>query len=246
MIIDKSILKSVTSEPAINVTPNNNSIVAKSSTLEEVHQNPFVEVYNAVRKTLEKLTVDPNNPNSDPLFQTIKIDNGQFMRIMRDRYNSEFAVGFPAVFIRFVNVRYLVAQQRIGEGRATMRIRFILNDLNNSDDVMEVRGFEIFQRINVALQDAKSKERALSERFNLTYFDMPESQNYGLQSFWIDYEVWFSDFSAYVYKDWIDRYLTMPPFTNEKDAPEHHEDEKKWIEVDIDDAVSIYPSGFQV
>ena len=42
-------------------------------------------------------------------------------------------IAFPAIFIRFVNVRYLVQQQRIGEGRATMRIRFILNTLNHTD-----------------------------------------------------------------------------------------------------------------
>lgn len=45
-----------------------------------------------------------------------------------------------------MNVRYLVAQQRIGEGRATMRIRFVLNDLNNSDDIVETHGFRVFNR----------------------------------------------------------------------------------------------------
>ena len=55
----------------------------------------------------------------------------------------------------------MVAQQRIGEGRATMRIRFVLNDLNNGDDVVETHGFRVFQQINDAIQDAKDYEEAL-------------------------------------------------------------------------------------
>ena len=83
-------------------------------------------------------------------------------------------IAFPAVFIHFVNVRYL-EQQRVGdEGRATMRVRFILNTLNNSDPDRECEAFDVFQRINIAIQDAKSYEPALNERCNLTYFDMPD------------------------------------------------------------------------
>ena len=120
---------------------------------------------------------------------------------MHSRENKEFAVGFPAAFIRFTNVRYLVAQQRIGEGRATMRIRFILNNLNTSDDDIETEGFRIFQQINDAIQDAKDKEPALNERCNLTYFDMPESLDNGLQPYWIDYEIWFRTSSSFQYRN---------------------------------------------
>ena len=98
-----------------------------------------------------------------------------------------------------------------------MRIRFVLNDLNNSDDEVETHGFRIFNQINVAIQDAKSVEPALNERCNLTYFDMPESLDNGLQPYWIDYEVWFRTSSANMYRNWVDRYIVVPPFTNHSD-----------------------------
>ena len=128
----------------------------------------------------------------------------------------EYEIAFPAIFIHFINVRYLVQQQRIGEGRATMRVRFILNSLNTSEH--ECDPFMIFQRLNVAIQDAKDHEPALNERCNLLYFDMPQTVNM-LQAYWIDYEVWFREFSAWKYRKWIKKHLVIPPFTNHSDAP---------------------------
>lgn len=195
-----------------------------NTTLEEVENNPLEDVYMAVRRVLESLHTNPDDESSPKLFRTVKIDNGQFERIVRTRGNTEYGIAFPAAFIRFVNVRYLVAQQRIGEGRATMRIRFVLNDLNNGDDVVETHGFRFFQQINDAIQDAKDYEAALNERCNLTYFDMPESLDHGVQPYWIDYEIWFRTSSSFQYRKWVDRYLVMPPFTNHSDAPEHDTD----------------------
>ncbi len=186
---------------------------------EAVAENPFVNMYGAVRRAILTLREDVDDPLSPPLFKTIMIDTGQFSRIVRSE-NMEMEIAFPAVFIHFVNVRYLVQQQRIGEGRATMRIRFILNTLNHSDPERECDPFIIFQRLNVAIQDAKNHEPALNERCNLLYFDMPQTTNM-LQAYWIDYEVWFRESSAWKYRDWVKRYLVMPPFTQHSDAPEH-------------------------
>ena len=72
----------------------------------------------------------------------------------------------------------------------------------------------------MAIQDAKDREPALNERCNLTYFDMPQTTNM-LQAYWIDYEVWFRESSAWRYRDWVKRYLVMPPFTQHSDAPQH-------------------------
>lgn len=41
-----------------------------------------------------------------------------------------------------------------------MRIRFVLNDLNNSDIIVGTHGFRVFQQINDAIQDAKDYEEA--------------------------------------------------------------------------------------
>lgn len=213
MIKDKE-SKKVTSE----IIPTPKDILVP----EQVPKNPFVNMYEAVRRTLLALRENPDNPSSPPYFKTIRMDNGQFERIIRDD-NMEYEVAFPAVFVHFTNVRYLVQQQRIGEGRATMRIRFILNNLNNGDDGMECEPFRVFQRINIAIQDAKNTEPALNERCNLLYFDMPTTTNM-LQAYWVDYEVWFRESSAWKYRKWVERYLVMPPFTDHDDAPEHDKD----------------------
>lgn len=186
---------------------------------EQVAENPFVNMYQAVRRAILTLRENPADPLSAPFFKTIQIDTGQFSRIVRDT-NLETEIAFPAVFVHFVNVRYLVQQQRVGEGRATMRIRFILNTLNNSDPDRECEAFLVFQRLNMAIQDAKNYEPALNERCNLTYFDMPVTVNM-LQAYWIDYEVWFRESSAWKYRDWVERYVVMPPFTQHSDAPGH-------------------------
>lgn len=189
---------------------------------EQVPENPFVNMYEAVRRALLTLRENPDNPSTPPYFKTVRMDNGQYERIIRDD-NMEYEVAFPAVFVHFTNVRYLVQQQRLGEGRATMRIRFILNNLNNSDSSMECEPFRIFQRINVAIQDAKSYEPALNERCNLLYFDMPTTTNM-LQAYWVDYEVWFRESSAWKYRKWVERYVVMPPFTDHSDAPQHDDE----------------------
>lgn len=186
---------------------------------EEVRQNALTEMYLAVRRALLTIREREDDPASPPFFKTVAIDNGQFARIILGD-NTEYEVAFPAVFVHYTNVRYLVQQQRIGEGRATMRVRFILNTLNNSDPAAETLPFEVFQRVNQAIQDAKNHEPALNERCQLLYFDMPTSSNM-LQAYWVDYEVWFRETSAWRYRDWVERYLVMPPFTDHSDAPQH-------------------------
>lgn len=186
---------------------------------EPILENPFVNMYQAVRRAILTVPENPGNPQSPPFFKAVMIDTGQFTRIVRSE-NLETEIVFPAVFIHFVNVRYLVQQQRIGEGRATMRIRFILNTLNHTDPERECDPFLVFQRLNTAIQDAKSHEPALTERCNLLYFDMPMTVNM-LQAYWVDYEVWFRESSAWKYRNWVERYLVMPPFTQHADAPKH-------------------------
>jgi hypothetical protein len=184
---------------------------------EEVQQNPLAEMYMAVRRALLTIPQRQGDPESLPFFKTIAIDNGQFSRITLSD-NLETEIAFPAVFIHYTNIRYLVQQQRIGQGRATMRVRFILNTLNNQDSERECDPFHIFQLVNQAIQDAKNHEPSLNERCQLLYFDMPTTSNM-LQAYWVDYEVWFRETSAWKYRDWVERYLVMPPFTNHSDVP---------------------------
>lgn len=174
--------------------------------------NSIGDIYNAAKRALLTIKDNPDDEDSEPFFKTIMVDTGQFERLLGTE-NTEEEIVFPACFIRFVNVRYLVSQQRVGEGRATMRIRFVLNQLNNQDAEFEIEPFAIFEQVNMAIQDAKDREPALQERCNLTFFDMPSSTR-ELQGYWVDYEVWFRITSAYKYRDWIEKQVIIPPFTN--------------------------------
>ena len=42
---------------------------------EEVSENPFVNMYEAVRRTLLTLRENPDHPSSPPYFKTIRMDN---------------------------------------------------------------------------------------------------------------------------------------------------------------------------
>lgn len=174
--------------------------------------NTIGEVFQALKRALLNL----RNADNTPFFKTIMIDTGQFERILSQQ-NTEYETAFPACFIRFVNVHFLVSQQRIGEGRCTARIRFILNRLDSQHEDWETFPFYVAEKVNEVIQAAKDKEESLQERCNLQYFDMPLTTNM-LQAYWLDYEVYFKITSGNKYKDWILRQVITPPFTNNSDT----------------------------
>lgn len=190
---------------------------------------------------IKRIILDIDSPfvAGEKLFKTVKLDKGQFNRIINSQENTEFGYTFPAVFIHFVNVSYLVSQNRIGEGRGTMRVRFILNRLNDQDDEYETEIFDYAGIINAAIQDAKTTSTVLGEKCTLEYFDMPESSNM-CQPCWLDYGVNFTDLSAEKYRDYIRKRITTPMFTNRSDVegetrpdlgPEGYEDQAKIVDI---------------
>lgn len=187
---------------------------------EAVKTNAMVEAYKAVRRILESIKKDPNDPNSPPYFKTIKLDNGQLSRIKNNTHNMEYGIVFPAVFIHYVNIYYNVGTSSIAEGRGTMRIHYILNRLNNSDDEVECEGLEMHDRIVAAIEANKGEFPALVQRFQLEYWDQPLTFDDALQPYWIDYQIWFQDYTAYKYKNYKDVYVTVPPFTQPSDQNE--------------------------
>lgn len=180
--------------------------------------NPMTEIFNAVKSILKDIKRD----NGEPLFRTIKLNYGQLSRIKHDQHNHESALAFPAAFIHLINVRWLVQTSRIGEGRGELRICYVLNRLNNGDDEYQTEGFEVFKRINQAINDRKGDFPIFTERLQLTYWDQVENFDDGLQQYWITYEVWFKDYTSYQYKDYVERYIVIPPFTNHSDQLEEN------------------------
>lgn len=183
--------------------------------------NPMTDIFNATRDILKGI----KRSNGEPLFRTIKLNYGQLTRIRHDKHNYESSLAFPAAFIHLINVRWLVQTSRIGEGRGELRICYVLNRLNNGDDEYQTEGFEVFKLINQAMNDRKGDFPAFTERLQLTYWDQVENFDDGLQQYWITYEVWFKDYTSYQFKDYIDRYIVVPPFTNHSDQlPESNQD----------------------
>lgn len=232
MIVDKH--KSQSSVP--EDTGQNDSTASKKTieTIQEaIETNAMVEAYKAIRSVLETIPKDPNDENSEPLFKTIKLDNGQLSRVKLNKANYEYGIAFPAVFIHYIDIYYNVGAAKISEGRGTMRIHYVLNRLNNSDDGSEgeLEGFEVYKRIISAIESKKSSLPPLINRFQLQYWDQPESFDDGLQPYWIDYQIWFTDYTAYRYKDYVDVYAIQPPYTNFSDQneianPDHTPDDK--------------------
>ena len=214
MIVDKNKPNTTnkTSEPT--TSKQGTEIITEAQLYEA---NPLSEIYRAVASILKDLRVDPNNPDSPPLFRTIKLNQGQLNRIKHDKHNTEYALAFPAAFVHLINMRWLVQTSRIGEGRADLRIAFVLNRLNIGDDEYQTEGYDVFQRIHNAIEANKSKFTPLTERCQLTYFDQVENFDDGLQQYWITYEVWFRSYTAYRYQNYVERTLVVPPFTNHSD-----------------------------
>ena len=192
----------------------------KKDVEEVVVDNGLIGAYKAVRKILEGIRENPNDPNSPPYFKTIKMDNGQLSRIKNNKANNEYALAFPAVLIHFIDVYYNQGMSRVSEGKGVMRIHYILNRLNNGDDEFELEGLKVYQRIIEAIESNKDKFSALVSRFQLQYWDQPLTFDDGLQPYWIDYQIWFNDYTTYIYKDYVETYVSHPPFTQHSDQNE--------------------------
>jgi len=227
MIVDKKKRQEVSQDITEVINDDGTtSVDLKNLTVEEaVKVNALSEVYLALRSILEQIHIDPDDDTSPLLFKTIKLETGQLTRIKTNEFNKEYVIGFPACFIHYINMNWLVGQSNINAGRCTVRVHYVLNNLNNGDDDVELSGFRTFELINSAINANKDKFPALVNKFQLAYWDMPETFDDGVQPYWIDYEVAFNDYTSYRYKDYVERYIVMPPFTNHSDQlPEHNQD----------------------
>lgn len=225
MIVDKNKNKS---KPPVSEKKEQekSKLDLKTLTVEEaVKVNALSETYLALRKILEGIHIDPDDDTSPLLFRTVKLETGQLTRIKTNIYNKEYALAFPACIIHYINMNWLVGQSNINAGRCTCRLHYVLNNLNNGDDDVELSGFRAFELINSAINLHKDEFPALVNKFQLQYWDQPETFDDGVQPYWIDYQVEFYDYSSYRYQDYVERYIVVPPFTNHSDQlPENNQD----------------------
>ena len=207
------------------VSGNKNSALAKPPTPTEkpvevpvqVEANGPIDVLNAMKEILRSVTWEYGVPDSPNIFKTVMIDDGQYERIISPQGNREETMAFPAAFIHFINWYYLVQQSRINEGRATLRIRFILNRLNTHDEGHDTDIYYVAERIHQTIQEKMQDYECLQERCQLQYIDPMESFDNSLQPCWMTYEVWFRQRNIWITRNKIYKKFVCPPFTNHAD-----------------------------
>lgn len=196
-----------------------------------------IRAYYSMRDILSKVTWDIGPLKGKPIFKTIKYNQGQYQRIIRKLGNKEFAVAFPAAFLEFVDMSYRVNQQRMSEGHSTMKIKCILNKLNNTDldkidkdgnviEYNEMSVMHVAQLCTDAIMEKRYNYPALSLRCNLQYIDPMESMDDALQPFWLTYEIWYRQ-ETYISRKYLKEVnLTFAPFANHSDQLPENNPEK--------------------
>lgn len=199
----------------------------------QIEPNGPIDVLNTIKKILRKVTWEYGVEDSPLIFKTVQIDDGQYERIISSKGNQEETMGFPAAFVHFINWHYLVQQARINEGRAVLRIRFILNSLNVHEDGHDTDVYYVAERIHQTIQENISQYECLQERCQLQYIDPMESFDHGLQPCWMTYEVWFKQKNIWINRNKVYKKFVCPPFTN-------HADQDKSIEgINPDDHTNL-------
>ena len=187
---------------------------------QQVPDGGIIDVVKAIKEILRNVRWEYGVANSEKIFKTVQWDDGQYERIFKKGANMEYEVAFPAAFVHFVDTEYLVSQKRIGEGRAKLRIHFILNRLNVHDEDVELDPLYVAQRIDQEITEHKGEYDCLSERCQIIYWDFPLSFDDGLQPGWLTYDIWFREKNIWVNRKKTKRHLVFTPFTNHSDQTE--------------------------
>lgn len=228
-------------ETPVQVTINDDRYQTEQ---ELIAGNALEDLFWAVANIIKAIPQNPDDPNSPPLFKTVKWNTGQLNRVRNSKHNEEYAMAFPACLIHYINVYWNLGFNKIGQAYAQMRICYVLNRLNNTDDEFQTEGVRVFKRIIEAINDnLDTKISPLTTRFQLSYWDQVESFEKGVQQYWITYEVRCNDYTTYRYKNYRPAYLVAPPFTNFGDMDkENNTDDKTNVIRPIDEAANVTKS----
>lgn len=184
---------------------------------EQVEANGPIDVAKSIMEILEKVTWEYGVPNSPKIFKTVQYDNGQYERIVRKMGNTEEAIAFPAAFVHFIDVNWITSAQRFNDGRATLRIRFMLNRLDTHNKEHEMDVYYVSERIHQTITELKGNYECLGKKCDLLYTDPLERFENGLQPCWLTYEIWFTTVNIWVTRNKVMRKVVFPPFTNHAD-----------------------------
>lgn len=193
-------------------------IVEETVEIQQMPGDGIIECFKAIKEILKGVRWEYGNPNSPLIFKTVQRDDGQFNRICMKGKNENEAIAFPACFIHFIDIHWLKPTSKVREGRATLRVRFIMNRLNLHDsDETETEVDYVAQRIKQEFEEKRYNYDCLTERLSLDRYDPVESFDDGLQPCWMTWDIWFRETSVWVKRKWVHRYIVMPPHTNHYD-----------------------------
>lgn len=218
MIIDKK-NKKVLSGNTENVVANQNIKTDEPVDIpEQTEANGAVTVLRSIMEILGQVTWEYGVPNSPKIFKTVQYADGQYERLSkRNTANLEEGIALPAAFVHFINVNWLTSAQRFNDGRAELRIRFVLNRLDTHNKEHDMDVYYVAERINQTITELKGNYECLAKRCNLTYVDPMESFDNSMQVCWMTYEIWFTSINIWITRRKTLRKLVFPPFVNHAD-----------------------------
>lgn len=219
MIIDKKNNQVISGNTKSVITDNTEDkeeqIIEKP---EQTEANGCTDVLHAIMDILKEVTWEYGVANSPKIFKTVQYSDGQYERLSkRNTANLEEGIALPAAFVHFINVNWLTSAQRFNDGRATLRIRFLLNRLDTHNPEHDMDVYYVAERIHQTITELKGNYECLQKRCNLTYVDPMESFDNGIQPCWMTYDIWFTTVSIWVTRRKVLRKIVFPPFTNHAD-----------------------------
>lgn len=225
MIVDKK-NKAVISGNEASTTASPASTDDTVSVPEQVEANGPSDIIHAFIEMLKEVTWEYGVPGSPKVFKTVQYSDGQYERVVNghNSENMEEGIAFPAAFVHFIDVNWLTSAQRFNDGRAELRIRFVLNRLDTHNPEHDTDVYYVAQRIHQTITEMKGNYECLTKRCNLTYVDPMESFNYSLQPCWMTYEIWFTTINIWVTRNKTLRKIVCPPFTNHSDQDQSDPD----------------------
>lgn len=221
MIIDKKNNQVLSGNTESVVTENVNTNTSDGQPVEKPEQieaNGPSDVLHSIMAMLKEVTWEYGVSNSPKVFKTVQYDDGQYERLSkRNTANLEEGIALPAAFVHFINVNWLTSAQRFNDGRATLRIRFLLNRLDTHNAEHDTDVYYVAERIHQTITELKGNYECLTKRCNLTYVDPMESFDNSIQPCWMTYEIWFTTTNIWITRKKVLRKIVFPPFTNHAD-----------------------------
>lgn len=220
MIIDKKNNQVISGNTANTIKDSTESKIEEQEyeKPEQISANGPTDVLHSIMEMLKEVTWEYGVANSPKVFKTVQYDDGQYERInKRSSANLEEGIALPAAFVHFINVNWLTSAQRFSDGRATLRIRFLLNRLDTHNSEHDTDVYYVAERIHQTITEKKSNYTCLSKRCNLTYVDPMESFDNSIQPCWMTYDIWFTTSSIWITRNKVLRKIVFPPFVNHAD-----------------------------